>query len=251
MLARAPGTRTRARVKTCSWCATICLRRPAPDRVGVDPRDDARDQDDPGQLLEVAEEPPAEARRRAEPREVREHVGVGVRSARPRARRTRARPAAATRYVAQRQRQQHEARTSPASATSAIHATSHQTPVAPELGRDLVVGEERRDRARALVGRQCGPPGPDRLEGVPKGGLRGRLVERGVDVGDGERLDRRREALELAERALDAAARAGSRCRSGTRARRSPITTTSFGSTMRSSRCSQSAATCRGRSRRT
>ena len=38
------------------------LRRPAPHRVGVDPRDDQRHEDDPAQTLEVAEEPEAERR---------------------------------------------------------------------------------------------------------------------------------------------------------------------------------------------
>src|SRR3954466_445271 len=61
----------------------------------------------------------------------------------------------------------------------------------------------RRAPRRALVGRQSGPPGADGLEGVPKGGLRGLLVEGGVDVGAHERLDRRREMLELANLSLE------------------------------------------------
>ena len=58
-----------------------------------------------------------------------------------------------------------------------------------DVRRELVPRDERRERA--LVRRQRGPPGPDRLEGVPEARLRGLLVERGVDVGRDERLDRR------------------------------------------------------------
>jgi len=55
------------------------FRRAAPDRVRIDPRDHERDDHDPRELLEVAEEPPAEERRRAKAREVGEHVDVGDR----------------------------------------------------------------------------------------------------------------------------------------------------------------------------
>ena len=49
-----------------------------------------------------------------------------------------------------------------------------------------------------LVRRQLGPPRADGLEGVPERGLQRLLVERRVDVGADERVDRRREGLELA-----------------------------------------------------
>ena len=55
------------------------LRRTAPDGVHVDPRDDARDEDDPRHGLEVRQEPPAEKRHRGELREVREHVEACLR----------------------------------------------------------------------------------------------------------------------------------------------------------------------------
>src|ERR687889_1279138 len=64
-----------------------------------------------------------------------------------------------------------------------------------------------RSRARAqplgLVGRQLGPPLAEWLECVPKLGLGRRLVERRVDVGYDQRLDRSREALELPRLELD------------------------------------------------
>src|SRR5712692_6981355 len=56
----------------------------------------------------------------------------------------------------------------------------------------------QRYRPGALVRRELRPPGTELLEGVPKRCLGRLLVERGVDVGDDERLDRRGEALELA-----------------------------------------------------
>src|SRR5262249_938363 len=48
------------------------------------------------------------------------------------------------------------------------------------------------------VGRKLSPPGAEQLEGVPEASLRDLLVERLVDVRHVERLDRRREPLELA-----------------------------------------------------
>ena len=72
-----------------------------------------------------------------------------------------------------------------------------------------VDAERRRRRRRGRPGARralppaCGsvrrllrPPGAERLEGVPERGLRRGLVERLVDVGGDERLDRRREALD-------------------------------------------------------
>ena len=47
------------------------LRRPAPDRIRVDPRNQQRHEHDPGDGFEVGEEPPAEERQRAELAEVR------------------------------------------------------------------------------------------------------------------------------------------------------------------------------------
>src|SRR5205807_5935710 len=56
--------------------------------------------------------------------------------------------------------------------------------------------------AAALVRRQLGPPLAEWLEGIPKLGLGGSLVEGRVDVRDDERLHGRREALELARLVL-------------------------------------------------
>ena len=52
------------------------VRRPAPNRVGVDPRDDQRDDDDPRLFLEEVEEDPAEERRSAELRKGRRPLPV-------------------------------------------------------------------------------------------------------------------------------------------------------------------------------
>jgi hypothetical protein len=52
-------------------------RRPAPDGERVDPRDDQRDEPDPENALEVAEEPEAEAGHQRELREVGERIEVG------------------------------------------------------------------------------------------------------------------------------------------------------------------------------
>src|SRR5207247_5836550 len=65
-------------------------------------------------------------------------------------------------------------------------------------------GMRSRGRApsRALVGRQLGPPLAEWLESVPKLSLRGGFVERRVDVGDNQYLDRCCEPLELARLVL-------------------------------------------------
>src|SRR5439155_2684546 len=57
----------------------------------------------------------------------------------------------------------------------------------------------RRRGAPGSVGRELRPPRAELLEGVPKFVLGLLLVERGVDVGDYERLDRGGEPLQLAE----------------------------------------------------
>ena len=106
-----------------------------------------------------------------------------------------------------------------------------------EVRRDLVPRDERRDERS--VRRQLGPPGADGLEGVPKACLRRLLVEREVDVGDDERLDRRRELLKLAQRSRRAGCESGNSSSFTNSSASSPITTTSRGCTIRSSRASQ------------
>src|SRR5262249_26275275 len=54
-----------------------------------------------------------------------------------------------------------------------------------------------------LIRRQLGPPGPEQLERVPESCLRRLVVERRIDVRDDERLDRRREPLDLPGRPLE------------------------------------------------
>src|SRR5439155_5868535 len=65
-------------------------------------------------------------------------------------------------------------------------------------------GTRSRGRApsRVLVGRQLGPPLAEWLDSVPKLSLRGGFVERRVDVGDNQYLDRCSEPLELARLVL-------------------------------------------------
>src|SRR6478672_6792098 len=65
-------------------------------------------------------------------------------------------------------------------------------------------GTRSRGRApsRVLIGRQLGPPLAEWLECVPKLSLRGSFVERRVDVGNNQDLDRCGEALELARLVL-------------------------------------------------
>src|SRR5215217_518415 len=54
-----------------------------------------------------------------------------------------------------------------------------------------------------LIGRKLRPPGAQRFERVPKFRLGGLLVQRLVDVGHVERLNRRREPLQLTERRFE------------------------------------------------
>ena len=120
-------------------------------------------------------------------------------------------------------------RKTPGISTSARRATSHQRERPRNLvGREVPrgaggepAGERERCAAGSVRGQLC-PPGAERLERVPERGLGRGLVERGVDVGDDERLDRRREPLELARASARRAGRAGTRGRSGRRARRRP-----------------------------
>src|SRR6476659_5501085 len=65
-------------------------------------------------------------------------------------------------------------------------------------------GTRSRGRApfRVLIGRQLGPPLAEWLECVPKLSLRGSFVERRVDVGNNQDLNRCGEALELARLVL-------------------------------------------------
>src|SRR5882672_9002970 len=98
-------------------------------------------------------------------------------------------------------------------------------------------GTRNRGRApsRVLIGRQLGPPLAEWLECVPELSLRRSFVERRVDVGDNQYLNRRGESLELARLELH---RIGSgksiELRNSTTF--SPIATISFGCTMWSSR---------------
>src|SRR5205823_10896565 len=55
------------------------------------------------------------------------------------------------------------------------------------------------EEAEESIGRQLGPPRAELLERVPKACLGRLLVERSVDVGNDQRLDRRGEALEPAD----------------------------------------------------
>ena len=86
------------------------LRRPAPDGDRVDERDDERDEDDPGQLLEEPEERPAGEDRRPELREVRGEPPVAQaedeREQREHDRRRDEQPAASTRAAARADEQQ-------------------------------------------------------------------------------------------------------------------------------------------------
>src|SRR5581483_10587488 len=86
-------------------------------------------------------------------------------------------------------------------------ASNHPTSAArtPSSASALATLRGSRRRRTALVRRQCGPPLADRLERIPVGGLRRLIVERRVDVGHDERLDRRCEPLQLAECRLDRA----------------------------------------------
>ena len=68
----------------------------------------------------------------------------------------------------------------------------------------------RRTPRRGSVRRCLAPPLAEHLEGVPERRLRRLLVERLVDVGRDERLDRRRELLQLPRSSARARARAGS-----------------------------------------
>ena len=83
---------------------------------------------------------------------------------------------------------------------------------------DHADGDERRDARRASVRRQRCPPVAEQLERVPEARLRRLLVERRVDVGRDERVDRRRELLELALGRLELARERELRPSSGTRA---------------------------------
>ena len=97
-------------------------------------------------------------------------------------------------------------------------------------------GDERRDARPRLVRRQLVPTTAEQLERVPEARLRRLLVERLVDVGREERLDRRRELLQLAFGRLDLARERELRRELRNASAGSPITTTSFGCTMCSSR---------------
>ena len=202
------------------------VRRAAPDRVGVDQRDQQPPRARPTTAPRRAGGTGTRrARSAAELAEVRRD-----RAGRP-ARRRRAStseadrpPAAATRHGCARERQRE-----PDEQERRRHQHERdQQDARPErplvhVRRELVPRDERGDeRPARSVRRQRGPPGPDRLEGVPEARLRRLLVERRVDVGHDERLDRRREALQLALRLARARARAGTRARSRTRARRRP-----------------------------
>jgi hypothetical protein len=78
------------------------------------------------------------------------------------------------------------------------------------------------------IRRQLRPPRADFLEGIPELGLLLLLVERRIDVGHDERVDRRREALQLSESRLDATAEWEVELVTK-RSVSSPITTISFG----------------------
>ena len=221
--------------------------RAAEDRVRVDARDDQRDDHEQHELLEEAEEPEREERDRAELREVARATSRSPSSASTASTREPGRERQqAPRAVASGSTIQSKSEDAPASAR-ARGARRPTRARCRERGRPRSTTRRRRRASAAsasaprprLVRRQLCPPGAERLEGVPERGLRRLLVERGVDVGDDERLDRRREPLQLAERRLDRLRRAGTRGRSGRRARRRPSATTSFGWTMCSSRVSQ------------
>ena len=131
-------------VNTAGWLLGDLLRRPVPDRVGVDPRDHERDEHHPRERLERPEEEPAGERDRAELGEVREHGRVGApKTSAPR--RGRPRPPSDDRaVVAQRQREPRRARTSPASARArrARRSTSRER---VEMRRRLEPRDERRE----------------------------------------------------------------------------------------------------------
>ena len=182
-------------MKTCGCLRDDVPGRPAEDRVGVDPGDDQRDDHEQDELLEEAEEPEGEERDRGQLGEVREHFEVAER-----------RPARASTPSATRERQQSPRACASGSTsrsnekTAGIRTSAEEGDVPPGRQRgqrvDRVVpggqaGRERDERERreaTLVRRQLRPPGAEHLEGVPERGLRGLLVERGVDVGDDERL---------------------------------------------------------------
>ena len=108
------GNANESTSKTCAWCATICFVGPRQTEYAsthgmmhaTSTTQDTR--------LEEAEEPPAEQRRRAEPREVREDIDVGDRRARPRATANASADGQQPARAAQRQREQHERERRPA-----------------------------------------------------------------------------------------------------------------------------------------
>ncbi len=177
------GNANDSTLNTCSWCATICfvgprqteyastqgmMQRPARPR--------RRSRSNPGTTSRAAS-----SRRggRSSPR-----PRNGRRSARRRAPRTTRRPgtgrvrstAAARRARARTRRASARPRSTPRPTRG---PACHQCSLRSRSRRQPAIGR------RLLIGRQFGPPGADGLECVPKGRLRGGLVEREVDVGYG------------------------------------------------------------------
>ena len=210
------GTRTRAPSKTSGLLGTIVLGRAAPDRDRVDPRDRAARRAPPKTLLEevrgTRSRAPSRAaslakfaeRRRSPPRSRQRSRARRARARRPAAARAASRSGSASQTSANIAGIEHERERS---ATSASSASVRQRSDEARSTRRSDGRAARRPRAapapRASVGRQLRPPGAERLEGVPEARLRGLLVERGVDVRDDERLDRGREALQLARGRVD------------------------------------------------
>ena len=214
-----PGTRTRARSKTPAWCSTI---------VFVGPRQ-TEYASTHGMIsaTTTTHETSSKKSRRSQPANVAAPSFANDAGA-----------CQSTDLEDDGERDEHEAATSasarsaaaaaarPARSTagmtsSAMNATSHHSDT---FGQLLVHREVQRERRRqnararrgaavALVRRQLRPPRAERLERVPELRLLLLLVERGVDVGHDERVDRRREALQFSESAARRDPRAGTRAR--------------------------------------
>ena len=172
------------------------------DRPDVDPGNDRRDQRRPRDVLEKRQEPKAEQDEREELRQVEEDVEVGE----PITKREPAQRRWPATVGAERDGQQKPDQPEP----RRDEDQRDEEDVRP-VGRPSTGGRRRRCTQRSppsgprvrvpgggrLVGRQFLPPGAERLEGVPERRLCRRLVERGVDVRDDERLDGRGEHSSL------------------------------------------------------
>ena len=197
------------------------LRRPGEHRVDVDADHEQRHHRHVPRLLEQPDEQQAEragAEDLAEPRP----ASAGASGCRPRPASSRSppRPPAPAGRRGSRARARPRSRSPSGSATNAT--TSSATLVEGRSSRAPSTVQAHQAAARASTGaaRRTMGRAP---EGLPEPALRLLVVQAGVEVGHDQRLDRRRQPLDLAlAAARRAAGRAGSAARSGSRPPRRP-----------------------------